>query len=364
MRAHILDFLTWAQKKRNVRIVIHAGANKTGSTAIQNACAEHRKTLAKAGIFYPSVGSATNHNMLLPAILDDEEFRGNLNRSNAEGRAASIVKSEELWTQFAEDLTNNECDTVLLSSEFVLGLRPNSFERLLKRLRAFSNDFHAVVYVRDPCDHYLSSAQQILKYGAAVKDPRNVQNFAQKIRMTEKYLPGRVTLRVFSRDKLHRGDITLDFLKVALGEKRSANVNVVPMVSNTSLSAEGMALLRKFNRVVWGNRRVVGSAVNKELLKAISEEEEKGSYNKPKLLPDIREVVMRCNIEDVRRLRDDYGVVFEKFDYDVVSLTEFSVEEDARLSNLEVSDIVECDPDLVEHLTFRVMAKYLRAAAR
>ena len=338
-----------------MRIFLHAGANKTGSTAIQETCTAHRAILNQAGVCYPHIGEKTNHSVLLPAILDDEEYHGNFNRGSPEARRVGVNKSELSWVKLKKIVAKNSPKSLLLSSEFILGLRPQSFERLLERLKFFSDDILVIVYIRDPCDHYLSSAQQILKYGSMVKDPRIIQNYTKKLHMMERFLPGKIRCKKFSRHTLFQNDITIDLLSEILSESILESLRILPILTNESISAEAMALLKAFNLNVWGQRRLVGNPTNKALLQAISAEEARGKYTKPALHSSFREALMRYNVEDMIRLRDDFGLSFNSFDYGAKPIEERA--DPAPLAQLEVKDIVTYDCGLQSLLTYAAMAR-------
>ena len=347
-----------------MRIVVHAGSNKAGSTAIQNTCAAHRDILEQAGILYPKVGSKNDHSMLLPAILDDQELLGNLNRRSPEGRATGAEESRALWRTLADDVATSRNQILLLSSEFIFGLRPQSLERFLSRLRVLSDNIEVIVYLRDPCDHYLSSAQQVLKYGASVKDPRSIQNYGHKLRRLDLFFPDRVRRKVYSRDLLVQGDVSIDLLSELLTPEHLSELDISPSISNSSMSSEAMALLRKFNIVNWGERRIVGSPMNKVILKGISELEAKGSYTKAVLRPEIHDIVTGIHVQDMLWIKEHYGLRFAGFNYAAAPIEALSDEKDSRLSQLEVEDIVTYDSALLEVLTQRLMAWSLERSTK
>lgn len=343
-----------------MRIILHAGSNKTGSTAIQSSFDASRRKLLKAGILYPKTAADTHHSKLIMAILDDEEFRGNLNRSSAEGRKQGVEASERLWKSLYRQVRRTKPEVLLLSSEFIFGLRPHSLERFVKRLEVMSDEIYSIVYLRNPVDHYLSSAQQILKYGAKVKDPYVAQNYTNTLRKLNSIVPRGVECRLFSRASLFRNDVTLDLLSYVMPPEKMQAIDIQPIESNVSFSAEAMALLQDFNDVVWGERRIVGHSLNKTILKSIEAIEREQPFTKAVLRPQIREIVEGVHLADMRELRDEFGIVFDRFDYDL----EPSDAAQDRFADqaLTVSDIVDYDPELLRMLTIRVMARLARAA--
>ena len=340
-----------------MRIVLHVGTNKAGSTAIQHTLSRSGDKLSAQGMLFPKLGVRNHHSYLLPAILDDDEYPRDLARQDPVKRQEGVTASEGLWDSLRRQARENSPHVLLLSSEYIFGLRSGSLKRFISRLAELSDDISAVAYLRDPCEHYLSSAQQILKYGASVKDPRVHQYYGRKLRKCEGIIPGAVRPRVFSRPSLHDGDVTLDFLSQIVPEDQVKKLKIRPLAPNVSLSAEAMAFLNRFNREIWGTRRFVGHKLNRTVLEAIENEEKRRRYTKAKLKDEIRSLVTSLHSEDAAQLRDTHGVRFPKFDYSLDStIADRNQAEDDRFLNLKVSDIVTYDADLEEQLTMRVLA--------
>jgi hypothetical protein len=119
-----------------VKIHIHVGGAKTGSSSIQLTLTKLRDDLSAEGVLYPDIG-AVSHTPLLPALLDDTEYPGLFNRRTPEGRAASIARSEEAWDRLKALSLEGVAD-MIISSEYILGLRPVARRRLHERFSALS----------------------------------------------------------------------------------------------------------------------------------------------------------------------------------------------------------------------------------
>lgn len=341
-----------------MRIVLHAGSNKAGSTAIQETLSRSNDRLSASGLLYPRLGDKKHHSLLIPAVLDEDEYLANFSRQDPAKRQSGLVASEALWDCLRKQVDEISPQILLLSSEYIFGLRPASLRRFVSRLAALSEEISAIVYLRNPCEHYLSSAQQILKYGCSVKDPRIHQNYCQKLRKLRNTIPGKVDPRIFSRPLLFDGDVALDFLSLIVSGDQVKGFGISPLVANASISAEAMAFLSRFNREIWGDRRIIGHALNKAVLTAIRKEEKRRDYTKAKLKDKILTLVTRVHSEDAAELRDAYGVRFPGFDYSQESSAadrKLRAADDA-FSHLKVSDIVAYDTQLEERMTMRVLA--------
>ena len=344
--------------------MLHVGSNKAGSTAIQETLSQSNDRLSASGLLYPRLGDKKHHSLLLPAILDEDEYLANFARQDPAKRQSGLVASEALWDCLRKQVDEISPEVLLLSSEYIFGLRTASLRRFVSRLSAMSEDITAIVYLRNPCEHYLSSAQQILKYGCRVKDPRIHQNYSKKLRKLGNIIPGKIHPRVFSRPLLFDGDVTLDFLSLIVSADQVKGFRIRPLVANASISAEAMAFLSRFNREIWGDRRLIGHPLNKTVLTAIRNEEKRGGYTKAKLKDEILFLVARVHSEDAAELRDAYGLRFPGFDYShdsSVADRKLRAPDDA-FSHLKVSDIVAYDTQLEERMTMRVLASLAKKA--
>lgn len=342
-----------------LKIIVHCGTNKTGSTAIQDTFAAKAADLRARGVLYPALDSYTHHTRLLFACLADDEMWGSFGRNDDDKRAAGVRQSLDQWDILRQFVDDSMPDTLVLSSEFVFGLRDGSLKRLRDRLAEFSEDIDWIVYLRDPRGHYLSSAQQVLKFGAFVKDPRVSQLYASKYDKFETLFPGRIAARVFDRTTLTGGDVVTDLASYLLPSDEGEPAPFRALSANETLSAEAMALLSEFNREVWDTRRMPGNAISKCVIQAIEDEERHRRYTKPVLRPEIAEVVARVHAADVLALRDRAGIIFPTFDYDVAAqvgdadLADLAAAD--RYATLSVGEIVDYDPDLLARLRLRSM---------
>jgi hypothetical protein len=341
-----------------MRIVVHAGMSKTGSTAIQKTLSAAAAPLAAAGIVYPALTRHPHHVYLLPAVLDPEECE-KLFPSNTAHSEARLGASEQAWDRLAQAAAEARAagrHTLVVSAEQIFGLRPASTRRLRDRLRAISDDIAVVGYVRSPAAHYLSSVQQALKFGHKIKPLTTDLTYRAKIRTFSKVFPEGIALRPFERSGLIGGDVCRDFLEAFLGLPPEVADTIPTLRDNESVSAEGMALLQEFHRVALPGGRRVGNPASKDLLRRIQAEEAKGGYTRPALLPAPRAAVEAANRADVLWLRDALGLTFADFDYAGKAAAAAAAAPEGTLS---VADICAVDPDRLAHLRASVLLALL-----
>ncbi|MCA8880405.1 MAG: hypothetical protein KDA73_10725 [Rhodobacteraceae bacterium] len=326
-------------------LYIHCGSDKTGSTSIQQTLANARAELEQAGILYPVLGGRADHTPLLLSLTDDDEITEAFGRGDAEGVEKSKAAAEDLWQKLAAEIAGSQAETLLLSSEYIYSLRPASLDRLVARLAPLAEDLRAVLYLRDPVEYYVSSSQQVLKFGANLPDPGAGLRYRARVGALRAAFGDRLQLRAFARDRLTGGDVVTDLLDVVTGGGATLP-DLERRTENLSLPAEAMALLQEFNRSVWGDARISGNPENSRLIETLSAVALPDAAAKPVLQPWAREQVIRANAADMVWLADDEKFGFHSYDYDLARAVVAEGQGDgaAAAGPLAVQDVFTVDP--------------------
>lgn len=244
----------------NKQLILHIGAPKTGSTAIQVFCARNIKGLETCGIHYPSdyyvelaaQGQKTPGNGVGLARFLNDELPGK-------------IDGEVWWQQFEQFLADNTAPQVLYSSEY---LWPAHEERLLLLQQvavAAGYRVRIIAYIRSQ-DSYIKSA-----YAERVKALGETRSFMNFLLARDQWplldddcfvtVLGRYE-RVFGRDALQvrvfdtaqfvGADLITDFLR-QLAVPESAHQHFSREDSgkvNTSASFQELEIMRRLNRFV------------------------------------------------------------------------------------------------------------------
>ncbi len=280
-------------------ITIHCGTAKTGSTSIQEAFSHGRSALATIDILYPSVGERNDHTTLLLSEVDAAEIPNSFGRQSAEGRILSQHEGEAGWVELDRQVTETKARHLVLSSEYIAGLRPETIERFTSRLKRYSQDLRGILYVREPVGLYMSRCQQVLKYGADLPVPSQSFQYRKKIEKLDRAFGGKLTLREFSREELIDSDVISDLLSVLTKDFKEVRAQLPTLSSNIGLSAEAMAVMQEYNRIVWGNARISGNLENRNLLKVIEKIQEKVGCGRPRLKNWAQTAVVKANSNDL-----------------------------------------------------------------
>lgn len=147
-----------------MKVVLHVGATKTGSSALQTFLNTNRDVLARDGIWYPKAGiGGTAHHVLAAALHPNAH---NLHADSLPPPEARPAWFRDTMAGIEAEARARKASCILLSSEYLWGqFRPEFYQAWAEAL-AFAD---VVVYavVRSPEDWVPSSYIQAVKGGAS-----------------------------------------------------------------------------------------------------------------------------------------------------------------------------------------------------
>lgn len=224
-----------------MKIVIHAGMPKTGSSSIQDHFFKNH---------YPRLTYARwkgpNHSPLYAILFEEVDKLSAYHGFKIRG-PEFITKLPELRAQWqaslTEDLNKIGDTTLLFSAEAISGLTfHNSVGRMGAFFRQWTDDITVMAYVRRPLSFAASAFQQKLKGGglSALDANRLWPEYRPRFsQLDEVFGRDRVILKPYDRQTLVGGDVVRDFaafLGVEIAESPASEANI-------ALSAEATALL-------------------------------------------------------------------------------------------------------------------------
>jgi hypothetical protein len=250
-----------------MRVILHIGQSKTGTTSLQSFLASCRESLAKSGILYPDVYrggiplKVQNHNSFAEALCGFRRFPG--------------FSAEEYWAQFQEQIEKTGCHTLLLSGESFLGapqiwripegedVLENHLKKI-KKLKEFigREDCHLVLYLRRQDEWIDSNIPQLIRYEGLLKHPvyqDDVQtvdvlapylDYADMLGLWEQTLDNcKITVIPYERDHLRSGDIVSDFMERIGVTHNTSSFKSQETNEHASLSLEFVLLKKILNRL-------------------------------------------------------------------------------------------------------------------
>lgn len=291
-----------------MKVVLHIGLPKTGSTSIQSALARSRSLLKRQGVFYPRLHMHENHNLLsLPFSKNLPRTLGKLSKAE---KAWERTQAQECWLRLGKQISRERPSMVILSSEYFASVsRPDDLISTVMETLPGASNIEVVAYLRRPSQHYVSLTQQKLKASAKLPVPRRIQYsevlapFAARCDLH---------LREMHPQKLVDADVVADFVAAVL-PGRSGLVPSAGARKNESVSAEAMALLQEFRRHAFEGQDHVLNLETTRLIKAIRTIEAKHGadvrFTRPRLLPRL-ETYIDYSTSDNRELRNRFGFTF------------------------------------------------------
>ncbi|WNZ54761.1 hypothetical protein QT397_17990 [Microbulbifer sp. MKSA007] len=123
-----------------MKIYVHIGSDKTGTTSIQNTLTRSRNALKKCGILYPQLEKAPHQEILARELLSGNKGPG--------------------WEAFEKHLKSSN-ENVILSSEMLCGVGEADILRLKDWLN--SHEVKIIAYIRKSDEYLESGAMQRLK---------------------------------------------------------------------------------------------------------------------------------------------------------------------------------------------------------
>lgn len=223
-----------------MKIVIHAGMHKTGSSSIQD---YFFKTTFESVSY--ARWTSSNHCALFVLLFEDDVRLYSYHGFKARGPefCARLPELRQKWfAALTENLEQSRHQTFIFSAEDISGPSfGEAADRMITFFQRWTSEISLVAYVRSPLSFAASAFQQRLKGGAKTLSINNLwPSYRARFGMLEDRV-GRdnVHLRLYDRESLVGGDVVIDFASVLGLDLTGAETPE----SNSSLSAEATALL-------------------------------------------------------------------------------------------------------------------------
>lgn len=201
------------------RAILHIGAEKTGSTALQVYLTTNRKALTKHGYFYSRAAGWQNHASLCRYALP-------AGARNAPGRLKPGVTHEEfrqaLENSLAEEAARHPESTLLFSNEHCRGrlVTAEQVADLHRMLAGLFDDISVVVYIRRQDELAVSYYSTMLKSGGVKQEiipSRPNSDFYDYWGLLQRwgsvFGEANIDIGIFGRASLEKGSIVADFCK-------------------------------------------------------------------------------------------------------------------------------------------------------
>lgn len=244
-----------------MRVYLHIGTEKTGTTSIQTYMAENRRILRKYGVVFPKV-------ILFPGWVSNVELplavKKNVGKDLDKCRDVDFFDFRRKVVGRIERIIAKASGTgaraVVFSSEH-LSSRLIAVDDLveLKGLFPATTEFTIIVYLRRQDELHLSALAESIKGGgrqATLRIPLEVGDVPYGVRYydyrmmlepwEEVFGLGSIIVRVYEKGRLSGGDVIRDFLEI-IGVKYQETVKGNETRLNTRFSPEFLGFLMRLN---------------------------------------------------------------------------------------------------------------------
>lgn len=320
-----------------MKLVLHIGSGKTGTTSIQNFFVRNADKLKEVGVLYPVNKSVAPNHILLPAgfvkhdsisiphnrfYLDDfDKYKNDsirfMHALDSDIRKTSpkvlVMSAEQLFRDFSEV-------SAIDFSEF---------------LAPYFDEIIVVAYVRDPVSDYTSRISQKMRTGGLVFSPV-VRNVRSVLEYYESQFPGCVRVNAFERDQLTDGDVIRDFVSKYVPEALGLLNTNKPSIYNESLPQELLFCLQQARiqyQPVGIRPEIKTSAFISVMTKNYMKTHAAEKSSRLKLKPEV-EAYLQASADDYFWLKNKYGVTFKNLDYESIKLPQETLGNCTGLSDI------------------------------
>ncbi len=346
-----------------MKIVLHIGTPKTGTSSLQATLFTNRDKLRDIGILYPEVERFNRHSLLAIPFFDNNiprEFWRKMGRNKAQ----LDTLAWSYWNQIADEAAADPAiHTLVISGETFFRVDDIAPLQEFLQHRFPGAEIQVYCYIRNPVSHYLSRLQQVLKASHQIEPPSK-NDWANLL--TKWNDLGLLTLAELNRETLVDGDVVQDFLSKILGGK-GRDYGIRSLSQNTTISAEGMMIIWAFRKYIFPDKNNHFKPESNQLLSIIQKAdkhlEKSKKFKSPRLHQHIQDQIIALTQPDVLALRSRYGFSYrDKIFYKPIDLNEKNETMRAKKSRVLLSDLIEIDQDRLEQLHAVVLDRLLRSS--
>lgn len=209
-----------------MRIILHIGTEKTGTSSIQKFCLDNREQLLRQGVYYPlSPADRLGNHIKLSAYFQDSGWVRHLRRDLGITDPGQLKQfRRQFLFDLTKELSRHADKTVLFSNEHLSMCHDeDEIAKLAGLLKKFTRDIKILVYLRKQMDKQATlNATRIVRGEPGLKlnltpahlDSPNFDYLSMLDRWAKFFGKRNITVRPFERRQLVDGDAVKDFIDV------------------------------------------------------------------------------------------------------------------------------------------------------
>ena len=229
-----------------MKLFLHLGLPKTGSTAIQTALMNSTEELARCEIILFNPDKSSDPTRSLTNLYKEPNERIKVKMGGEEKIKKNSKKS---WEKYYEIINTNNAKKMIYSSEKMPPLL-NNLEFMKHLVPDNINDVKFLAYVREPVDHFFSSLNQRIRAGVKLSELFDT-SFYSHVDHLVKFLKSnseKVQTKEYLSNKFSNFDIVDDF-ENSINNYFSTDVKLSNAShGNKSISLAAIALLFLYNK--------------------------------------------------------------------------------------------------------------------
>lgn len=294
-----------------MKLILHIGQPKAGSTALQDILRRNMLKLEEQGVLYPlPKGGGLSHRHLAGLFFDPESWPRFTKHLEKKEPGSVKKKAYETLEKISSAVDKKSgVDTIVVSAESFFKVLNETNEKLIrKHLLHLFDEVHIAAYIRDPASRYLSKCLQALRHSSRL--PKITPPNFRKVLESYLRIPGvHIHVRALDRDKLVGGDIVQDFFSTYLPHVETNTLDLESQPANEQFSPEIGSLLQEYRKLYLSNKdNVVDSRANRLRENLMAASEELGLTRRGKLKEEVHKAVAFVSREEVSWLADTFGV--------------------------------------------------------
>lgn len=281
-------------------IILHIGPYKTGSTAIQVFCSEHRELLRNKGLIYPSFDNSTSHQKLQRFIINPE-----YDHIDSASDWLNTVHDAAHFNKICRDITDNDGKTLLISEETFCDFSPKYIMRLKAFLNQFtSNKFKIVLYLRRQLERTISDYSQSLRNGSINTDIlhynmyRPSDNYELLLNTwSDIFSPTSIQPKIYDKESWLKNNLIIDFLNECGISDLEFDVPRRMKTINQSLSEQAQEFLLQTNILLKDDESEEAIIIKKAIRAAL----EKEGFGKSKTPTKEEAILFQSNFQEMNK---------------------------------------------------------------
>lgn len=332
-----------------MRIIVHVGMAKAGSTTLQTSLARSVDFLRDQGVLYPRPNSDDGHSLLAPIVSGTTEpflFTKGKYRSTGDFSKAS----QRFMKSIERQIVKEKPKVLILSSEYLSSTFCYTHASTLKDLLArWSTDIDIVIYLREPRSLYTSSLQQTLKFSSRFTPPdQHTCQYRSFISHYDDVYPGRVNIVLFDFAQFKNNCMVTDFMERFLPDVGCDGLAQNVTKANVSPSCETTWIVRNYREVNFNDRdgeTIIQAYYLGLLLDRLASQT--NQWNKARLTEAASIEVLAQNHEDLVWLKQEKKLQFRSIDYNKLQSMDLRIR---PFKEWRLEDILSVDMDVVRML--------------